>query len=537
VGISVSLKIKLISLPGLDPLMPRILYLPIGIATVSSLLKQGSYDVEKEDFNVTLLNHYSRFFHLRHLFTILRMRNPGQLSGHIFQQSLNPGFEEYVAEAVTADAYRNFDVIGLSALSHEAFLFSLLFARWLKKVYPEKMVVLGGAYLSIMKERFFDRIPYVDFAIHGRGDVPMLQLMNHLSLGSGALEKIDGLVYRDTKGYTRVNAPCERELDEEPIPDYEDFDFESYKGYLQPELGKEGFGFSIPYRTSVGCVRRCNFCDYLCVQGSYREKNLDKVVGEIVLLAKKYKSAYFHIVDSAINNNPGKLREFCVKLIEKGIPLRWHGYMRATGISRELLELMKKAGAFSLRWGIESGNTDILRYIGKGYTREQAIEALDAACEIGFKNTILMIIGEPYERIDHVKDSLSLLQRYIPREQVNYLVYRLKLISHSPLFLDPEKYGIQNLKPLEGDQELLAFNRMEFSFDETKGLGWKKRLALTNRLMRYFLTRIERTEKAVGKERVAIPVLRVWQRMLSEKSYLLRYLVTLVVKRPMRYVT
>jgi radical SAM superfamily enzyme YgiQ (UPF0313 family) len=534
---SVSLKIKLISLPGLDPLIPRILYLPIGIATVSALLKQGSYDVEKEDFNVTLMRVYSRFFHLRHLFTILRMRSPEQLSGHIFQQNLHPGFDEYIAEAVTADAYRDFDVIGLSALSHEAFLFALLFARWVKRVYPEKTVVLGGAYLSIMKERFFDRIPYVDFAIHGRGDVPMLWLMNHLSQGSGALEKIEGLIYRDAKGYTRVNDPCEGELDEEPIPDYDGFDFDSYKGYLQPELGREGYGFSIPYRTNIGCVRRCNFCDYLCVQGSYREKNLDKVVGEIELLSDRYKSPYFHIVDSAINNNPGKLREFCVKLIEKGIPLRWHGYMRATGISRELLTLMKKAGAFSLRWGIESGNTDILRYIGKGYTREQALEALDAACEIGFKNTILMIIGEPYERIDHVKDSLSLLKRYIPKEQVNYLVYRLRLISHSPLFLEPERYGIQNLKPLEGGPELITFNRMEFSFDETKGLGWKKRLALTHRLMRYFLIRIERDEKKAGKKRACIPVLRVWQRMLLEKSYILRYLVALLVKRPMRYIT
>jgi len=530
-----ALKVKLVSVPGLDPLIPRIIYLPYGIATISALLKQSNYEVEKEDLNVEMMKYSSPMYHLKNLRTVLRMRDSVQLSAHLFGEKFRPEFDQYIEEVLPMERYREFDVIGISVLSHEAMVFALMLVQRLKRQYPEKKVVLGGAYLSIVKDHSFDRLPYVDFIIHGRGEYPLLALMDYLSHGTGSVEAIDGLIYRDGRGTIHVNEALDSNLNEEPIPDYDGLDFDRYKGYLQPELGKEGYGFSIPYRTNLGCVRRCNFCDYQCVHGSYREKDVSKTVDEIAILFNRYRSPYFHIVDSALNNNPSKLREFCLKLIDRGLKVRWHGYMRATDVSRELLALMKKAGAFSLRWGIESGNSDVLKYIGKGYTGEQAMEALDTACELGFKNTILMIVGEPHERIEHVRDSIALLKRYVTNRNINYLVYRLKLISHSPLFQKPEKYKISNIHPIgDDDFNLITFTRPEYQFDETEGLSWKERTKLTDKLMNYLLREVHRVERTKGR---SVPALRSWQKSLLEKSYFLRYLKTLVLSRPVRYVT
>jgi len=533
-----TLKIKLISVPGLDPLMPKILYMPFGISTISSLLKRENYEVIKEDLNVSMINNASRLFHLKNIFTIQSMRNPEKLSEHLFQKSYHYKFEEYITNVISLENYKDFDVFGLSALSHEALIFALLFAQLLRRNYPDKIIVLGGAYLSIIKDRYFNKLPYIDFIIHGRGDYPMLKLMDYLSHGKGNIEHIDGLIYRDGKGHIYVNKAYDDDLNEEPIPDYDGFDFDSYKGYLEPELGKDGYNLSIPYRTNIGCVRRCNFCDYRRVHGSYKEKDVDKIVNEAEILSKKYKSPYFHLVDSALNNNPKKLQEFCLKLLERKLNLRWHGYMRATNISKKLLQLMKQAGAFHLRWGIESGNSEVLKYIGKGYNRAQAIEALDLAYEVGFKNTILIIIGEPYERINHVQDTLSLLKRYVNNKNINYHIYNLKLISDSPLFIEPEKFNIKNIHPIgHTNSNFIYFNRTGYQYDETYGLKWEDRRKLTIKLSNYFFDELYKAEKEKGVKK-GLPIsLYVWRRNLLEESYLLCYIFQLVMRKQVKYVS
>jgi len=533
-----ALKIKLISVPGLNPLILNILYMPYGIATISSILKRENYEVVKEDLNVSMKNSCSRGFYLKNMLTVMRMRNSGYLSEHIFQKRYHHGFENYVAGLISPDKYEGFDLFGLSALSHEAFLFSLLLAQLLKRNYPDKIIVLGGAYMSIVKDRYFAKLPYVDFIIHGRGDYPMLKLVDFLSSGRGKIEQIEGLIYRDRKGQVHVNNAYNGDLNEEMIPDYDGFEFESYKGLLEPERGKDGYNFSIPYRTNIGCVRRCNFCDYQRVHGSYREKDVKKVVDEMELLSKRYKTPYFHMVDSALNNNPKRLQEFCMQLIERGLKFRWHGYMRATGISKELLRLMKQAGAFFLRWGIESGNSEVLSYIGKGYPRRQAMEALDLACEVGFKNTILIIIGEPYERIEHVRDSLSLITRYLGNRNVYYQIYNLKLISHSPLFEEPARFKIGNIRPIgPEDSDLITFERTGYRYDETDGLKWEARLELTSKLTDYFYRELYKIRREKFKKGTLPPDVYIRWKNFWKESYLLRYLFKLVLRKPRKYVT
>ena len=65
-----------------------------------------------------------------------------------------------------------------------------------------------------------------------------------------------------------------------------------------------------------------------------------------------------------------RAREFCEAKLKAGIKLKWSCYARAN-MSREILDLMKKAGCLNLHVGYESADPAVLKAVKKGVTAER----------------------------------------------------------------------------------------------------------------------------------------------------------------------
>jgi radical SAM superfamily enzyme YgiQ (UPF0313 family) len=67
---------------------------------------------------------------------------------------------------------------------------------------------------------------------------------------------------------------------------------------------------------------------------------------------------------------------------------------------------MRRAGAHTIYFGIESGSDETLRLIGKGIAKRQAVDAVRAAKDSGLNALGSFIIGFPHEREEDIRATI-----------------------------------------------------------------------------------------------------------------------------------
>lgn len=81
---------------------------------------------------------------------------------------------------------------------------------------------------------------------------------------------------------------------------------------------------------------------------------------------------------------------------------------RANLVDCEVLSLAKQAGCFHLDMGVESGDDDILRNIGKAITVEQIKKAVAIVKDVGIELGTYFIIGHPNETRQTAQKTIDL---------------------------------------------------------------------------------------------------------------------------------
>jgi radical SAM superfamily enzyme YgiQ (UPF0313 family) len=75
----------------------------------------------------------------------------------------------------------------------------------------------------------------------------------------------------------------------------------------------------------------------------------------------------------------------------------WFCFARVDGITKEILAAMKRAGCFSIGFGVETGDAEIMKSIKKGITLDQVRQALRWSREAGIKSQCFFVFGNPGE--------------------------------------------------------------------------------------------------------------------------------------------
>ena len=88
--------------------------------------------------------------------------------------------------------------------------------------------------------------------------------------------------------------------------------------------------------------------------------------------------------------------------------VRWSALTRANLVDCEVLSLAKQAGCFHLDMGVESGDDDILRNIGKAITVEQIKKAVAIVKDVGIELGTYFIIGHPNETRQTAQKTIDL---------------------------------------------------------------------------------------------------------------------------------
>ena len=265
-------------------------------------------------------------------------------------------------------------------------------------------IALSGPHVSVM---YLDimREDFVDYILVGEYEYTLLDLVNHLEKGRD-LRDVKGLVYRDN-GKIKVNErrPLIENLDELPWParhflpmyNYND----EFAGMLKPNT---------QIWASRGCPFGCIFCLWPRVMyGSrkYRVRDPVKVVDEMEWLLDTYKFKSIFFDDDTFNIGKKRVIALANEIKERGIDVPWSIMASAQTMDREMLEAMKKAGLVSLKYGVESGDQEMLNRAKKKLDLNKLRDVVKMTKEMGIKVHLTFMFGLPGETWETVWKTIN----------------------------------------------------------------------------------------------------------------------------------
>jgi radical SAM superfamily enzyme YgiQ (UPF0313 family) len=183
--------------------------------------------------------------------------------------------------------------------------------------------VIGGPHVTALPE---EAARYCDAVVIGEGESSWLQVLEDAERG-----QLQQYYRPDSGGFDFRQAP---------MPAFELLDISKYN--------------RLTVQTSRGCPHRCEFCaSSVMLTNHYKQKSVDKVLGEIEQILKLWEHPFIEFADDNSFVNQSYWLELLKHLRGKG--LKW---FTETDISiadnEELLNLMRETGCAQVLIGLES---------------------------------------------------------------------------------------------------------------------------------------------------------------------------------------
>jgi radical SAM superfamily enzyme YgiQ (UPF0313 family) len=279
-------------------------------------------------------------------------------------------------------------------------------AKEIKNISKDIFVVVGGAHISALPEETLKNYEYFDIAVVGEGEQTLYELTEKIIKKDYHFSDIDGIYYRENGNiqFTKTRALF-KDLDSLPYPAFDLLSLEKYRPTFQ-WIKKKPFLMIIASR---GCPYNCVFCSSKSNFGrTVRYRSPESIIDEIVLYKKKYGIKQIIFYDDTLVINKNRIHKLCDLMIERKLDIVWGCFSSVNAMDRELAEKMKKAGCFTIFFGIESGSEYMLKKMNKGYQSVyQAQQVVKDVREVGLQPVGSFIIGVPGETEETIKITID----------------------------------------------------------------------------------------------------------------------------------
>jgi anaerobic magnesium-protoporphyrin IX monomethyl ester cyclase len=198
----------------------------------------------------------------------------------------------------------------------------------------------------------------------------MLNLgVDYVCLGEyefSVLELIQKNTERDVPGVYPNGYRSLLDVNELPIPEDDDICRIDYASPGEPNCDYR----EIQMYASRGCRMNCTFCvaaNLYYSKPNWRPRKIDSIIEEIKLMKSKYPEMEGVFFDEEMHNGEKKfILGLCKGIIDNGLDkLKYNAMCGYWSMDEEMLEAMKKAGYYKLRFGIETASEKVAKEIRK----------------------------------------------------------------------------------------------------------------------------------------------------------------------------
>ncbi|MBW3015172.1 B12-binding domain-containing radical SAM protein [Candidatus Woesearchaeota archaeon] len=296
------------------------------------------------------------------------------------------------------------DVIGLTSLTATADVCFKL-SEFLKTRF-NLPIVLGGAHATCFPKEVLDSVKEINVVTVGESELIVVELFNKLYKNED-LSQVKGIYYRDDSGNI-INtgpAPTLKNLDDLPMPARHLLDNSIYCPL--PNQYKKTPVTTIV--TSRGCpYGKCAFCYQAGIKAqTYRRHSPERIIKEIKLLVEDYGIKEIAFWDDNFLINELWISKFCRLLKDSNLNIVWSCIARVDTTTRKMLEEISKAGCWSIFYGLESGNQELLDNIQKGITLQQIRETIKATHEFGIETRCSFMLALPGETPEKAMNTIN----------------------------------------------------------------------------------------------------------------------------------
>lgn len=352
----------------------------------------------------------------------------------------------FIQECANQIDLEQYDIIGLTSTFQQN-VATLAMAQELKRRAPHITLVCGGSnFEGEMGIELHRRFPFLDVVCSGEADNVFPELVRRLRAGE-PLHDLGGITFR-SQGETVVSTAQQTfvaNLNELPYPDHSDYfrDFEASPVHdvVYPEVTME---------TSRGCwwgqKHHCTFCGLNGLGMTYRSKTPARAYEEIKYLLSAYNSKDLFNTDNIVDLR--YFNELFPRLEAEGIQIQLF-YETKSNLKKNQLWALRRVGSTEFQPGIESLNSHVLTLMDKGVKGIQNVQLLRWAREMGFDVSWNIICGFPGETPEDYRQITDWISR-ISHLQPPIVVTRFRLDRFSPMFNNPDKYKITNVRSAPG---------------------------------------------------------------------------------------
>lgn len=287
-------------------------------------------------------------------------------------------------------------------------------------------VIIGGIHMSVYpKETLTHRA--VDYGVIGEAEETLPQLLEYL-VSKKELNSVKGICYRENNRIVVTEKrPPTQDLDSCPFPARHLIPNERYYSLISK---KKNFTAML---TSRGCPYKCIFCDNQTIL--YRYRSPKSVVDEMEECHNIFKINEIDIFDALFSVDPNRVVEICREIKRRKLEVDWSFRTRVDLVTADMLSELKEAGCIRIYYGIESGDTTILKDINKKINIETIKKAINLTKEKGIDTFGYFMIGNIGETEKTIKKTLDLM-----------LGLPLDYVQISPVFAPPNTALYELLK-------------------------------------------------------------------------------------------
>ncbi|MDA8217299.1 MAG: radical SAM protein [Dehalococcoidales bacterium] len=277
-----------------------------------------------------------------------------------------------------------------------------------KEVDPRIVTVVGGPHPTVALDEITPN-KTIDHVVTHEGENAFIDLLRQLEEGKtpervihGGRPDLDSLPFGDRDLFLNEWRRSGYTLDSPEVP-------------LADEL-------PMPFVTIIagrGCLYNCSFCqpaERILFGGRVRRRSVANVIEELKYLRERYHFKSLLIHDDCLTEDRKWVVEFCEAYRANGFTQPFFCQSRADIVvkNEDMVALMRRTGLGGFFIGFESGSDRMLKFLRKGTTVAQNLEAGRICRRYGIRVWANYMLGLPTETKEEIMATVRMLKEIDP---------------------------------------------------------------------------------------------------------------------------
>lgn len=164
---------------------------------------------------------------------------------------------------------------------------------------------------------------------------------------------------------------------------------------------------SFPVLSSRSCPEFCTYCPHR-ITAPYRARSAENVVAEIEDICRRYGQAYLIFRDPLFTEERDRAIRIAEGILRKNLNVRFECETRLDDLDKDLLDVLHRAGLYTITFGVESMDPATLKQVGRRpIPKEHQLEIIRHCRDKGITTEGFYVFGFLTDTIDSIRATID----------------------------------------------------------------------------------------------------------------------------------